>query len=117
MNIKTCIATALCLILAFAAQAEKQKIIFDCDLGGDIDDAYAVALVLSSPEFEVLGLVMDNGNTPARGRVACRMLYETGMRHIPVVLGRQTDDSRPHQFDWAEGFETIKPVKQSGRDC
>ncbi|MDZ7724974.1 MAG: nucleoside hydrolase [candidate division KSB1 bacterium] len=96
--------------------AEKQKIIFDCDLGGDVDDAYAVALVLSSPEFEVLGLVMDNGNTPARGRVACRLLYETGMTHIPVVLGRQTDDSRSHQFDWADGFDKIKPIKQSGSD-
>ena len=37
--------------------ADKQKIILDCDLGGDIDDAFAVALVLTSPEFEVLGLV------------------------------------------------------------
>ena len=116
MSIKTWISAALCLILAFTSQAEKQKIIFDCDLGGDIDDAYAVGLVLSSPEFEVLGLVMDNGNTPERGRVACRLLYETGMTHIPVVLGRQTDDSRSHQFAWADGFETIKPVKQSGRD-
>jgi hypothetical protein len=41
--------------------AQKQKIILDCDLGGDIDDAYALALVLSSPEFDVLGIVMDYG--------------------------------------------------------
>src|SRR4030042_6154663 len=70
--------------------AEKQKIIFDCDLGGDIDDAFAMALILASPEFEVIGLVMDHGNTPKRAKVACRLLYECGLENIPVVVGRHT---------------------------
>jgi purine nucleosidase len=105
--------------------AEKQKIIFDCDLGGDIDDAFAVALVLTSPEFEVLGLVMDHGNTPKRAQIACRMLYETGMEHIPVVVGRHTpgivgEDTLPagdsQQFVWAEGFDKYKPIKQVAAD-
>jgi purine nucleosidase len=109
----------------FVTAAGKQKIIFDCDLGGDIDDAFAVALVLSSPEFEVLGLVMDHGNTPKRARVACRMLYETGMDYIPVVVGRHTPGivgeqeelaGDSHQFAWAEGFEKIKPITQSAAD-
>lgn len=105
--------------------ADKQKIILDCDLGGDIDDAFAVALVLTSPEFEVLGLVMDHGNTPKRAQVACRMLYETGMEHIPVVFGRHTPvivgeqdelagDS--NQFFWAKGFDKVKPIKQNAAD-
>jgi purine nucleosidase len=105
--------------------AEKQKIIFDCDLGGDIDDAFAVALILCSPEFEVLGFVMDHGNTPKRARVACRMLYECGLEHIPVVVGRHTpgvvgEDTAlagdSHQFAWAEGFDKVKPIKQSAAD-
>jgi purine nucleosidase len=118
------IITVLILTLIMSA-AEKQKIIFDCDLGGDIDDAFAVALVLTSPEFEVLGLVMDHGNTPKRAQIACRMLYETGMEHIPVVVGRHTPGivgeqtelaGDSHQFIWAEGFDKIKPVKQHAAD-
>lgn len=63
----------------------KQKVLFDCDLGGDVDDAYAVALLLTSPEFEMLGLIMDHGNTTKRGQVACRLLYELGLEeNIPV---------------------------------
>jgi hypothetical protein len=31
--------------------AEKQKIVFDRDLAGDIDDAFTVALILSNPEL------------------------------------------------------------------
>lgn len=104
---------------------EKQKIIFDCDLGGDIDDAFAMALILSSPEFEVLGFVMDHGNTPKRALVACRMLYECGLEHIPIVVGSHTplivgEESElageSHQFVWAEGFGKVKPIKQNAAD-
>jgi len=105
--------------------AEKQKIIFDCDLGGDIDDAFAMALILASPEFEVLGLVMDHGNTPKRAQVACRILYECGLENIPVVIGRHTvmvvgEDTTlagsSHQFAWAEGFDKVKPIEQNAPD-
>ncbi len=96
--------------------AQKQKVIFDCDLGDDIDDAYALALLLASPEIELLGIVMDYGNTPARARIACRMLYETGLENIPVAVGRKTNDGYSNQFHWGEGFDRIQPVKQSGAD-
>jgi len=95
---------------------DKQKIIFDCDLGGDIDDAFAVALILASPEFEVLGFVMDQGDTPKRAQVACKMLYEVGREDIPVVVGRKTNDYFTSQFYWAEGFEIVKPIKQGAVD-
>ena len=101
---------------SYLLSAEPQKIIFDCDLAGDIDDAYALALILSSPELEVLGLVMDHGYTAKRAQVACRLLYETGREDIPVVVGRQTDTHYNHQFHWAEGFEKITPVKESAAE-
>ena len=94
----------------------KQKIILDCDLGDDIDDAFAVALVLASPEFEVLGLVMDYGNTPKRAQIACRLLSETGREDIPVVIGRKTHDQYSAQFYWGEGFTKIKPLDISAVD-
>lgn len=104
---------------------EKQKVILDCDLGGDIDDAFALALILASPEFEVLGVVMDHGLTEKRAQIACKMLYETGMEYIPVVVGRQTpnvvgEDKEPgnytNQFYWAEGFLKVKPIRKSAAD-
>ncbi len=112
----------LILILLFAifychlSAQEKQKIIFDCDIGGDIDDAFAVALILASPEFDVLGFVMDQGDTPKRAQVACRMLYEVGREDIPVVVGRKTNEYFTSQFHWAEGFEKVKPIKQNAAD-
>lgn len=94
----------LLLIYSLVAQ-DKQKVILDCDLGDDIDDAFAVALTLISPEFEVLGLVMDYGNTPKRAQIACRMLYKIGREDIPVVMGRITKDHYSPQFYWEKDFQ------------
>ncbi len=116
MKAKFFLVVFLCSISLNLSSQEKQKIIFDCDLGGDIDDAFAVALILASPEFEVLGFVMDYGDTPKRAQVACKMLYETGMQDIPVVVGRKTDDYFSPQFHWAKGFETVKPIKKNATE-
>lgn len=96
--------------------AQKQKVIYDTDLGGDIDDAYAMALLLTSPEIELLGIVTDHGNTSKAAQIACRMLYETGLEKIPVVVGRKTGDGYSNQYYWGEGFDKVLPIKQSGAD-
>ncbi|MCU7494040.1 MAG: nucleoside hydrolase [Ignavibacteria bacterium] len=104
---------------------KRQKVLIDCDLGGDIDDAFALALMLSSPEFEIVGLVMEHGQTTKRARIACKMLYMTGREEIPVVVGRETplvvgkDTGKSiynDQFYWAEGFKALKPVDESAPD-
>lgn len=104
------------LSLGMAGAAEKQKIILDCDLGDDIDDAFAVGLILSSPEFEILGLVMDYQDTGKRAEVACRMLHETGLEEIPVVAGRKTGEGSQPQFNWSSSFEKVTPVKENAAD-
>ena len=105
--------------------AAKQKIIFDCDLAGDVDDAFALALVLASPEFDVLGITVGHGDTAGRARVACRMLYEVGREDIPVFVGRATASlvgeeqgiaAPSHQFAWGEGFERVRPQDEAAAD-
>jgi purine nucleosidase len=115
-----------CLLIALPlAAAEEQKIILDCDLAGDIDDAFAVSLALASPELEILGLVMDHGDTPKRAQVACRLLYECGLESIPVFVGRPTPNvvgvdkelaGYSNQFYWGEGFDRVKPSEKNAAD-
>ncbi len=96
---------------------DKQKIILDCDLGGDIDDAFAVAMMLSAQdEFDILGICMDYGNTEARGRIALRMLYETGLDDIPVYIGRKTGNGAVSQSEYGQGFDEIQPQEQGAAD-
>lgn len=103
-------ATALLLTPAALAQAPaskagREKIIIDTDIGDDIDDAFAVALALSSPEFEVLGFSASFGDTPTRARMLDRMLGELGRSDIPVAMGPEVDVNRNAftQRRYAEG--------------
>jgi len=86
----TGIATAVLFLtagIAGAQPATPEKVIIDTDIGDDIDDAFAVALALSSPEFQVLGFSASFGDTPARAKMLDRMLGELGRSDIPVAQG------------------------------
>jgi inosine-uridine nucleoside N-ribohydrolase len=73
--------------VAGAQPAAPEKIIIDSDIGDDIDDAFAVALALSSPEFQLLGFSASFGDTPTRAKMLDRMLGELGRSEIPVAQG------------------------------
>ena len=96
---------------------QKQKIIFDCDLGDDIDDAYALSLLLTMQDrYEILGITTCYGRTNDRARLAQKLLAETGQSNIPVYLGRNTSSQNERanwyaeQFYWAEGFSPAPKV-------
>jgi inosine-uridine nucleoside N-ribohydrolase len=87
-------AAALLLTPLAEAQAPREKIIIDTDIGDDIDDAFAVALALSSPQLEILGFSASFGDTPTRARMLDRMLGELGHSDIPVAMGTPVDVNR-----------------------
>lgn len=64
-----------------------EKIIIDTDIGGDIDDAFAVGLALRSPELQILGVSSAWGDTHLRARLLSRFLKDTGRGDIPVAMG------------------------------
>jgi purine nucleosidase/pyrimidine-specific ribonucleoside hydrolase len=65
----------------------KQKIWLDTDIGEDIDDAYALALILASPELDLLGITTVFQNVAAKARLAKTILQMAGQSHIPVAAG------------------------------
>lgn len=89
-----------------ASEKNKSKIILDTDIGDDIDDAFALALALQSPEIEVLGVTTAWGDTGLRARLANRLVEEAGKKGIPVLAGVATQ-SRTNftQADWARSGE------------
>ena len=64
-----------------------EKVIIDTDIGMSIDDAFAVALALNTPELEILGFTATSGDTIARAKILDRMLGESRIENIPVLLG------------------------------
>ncbi|HUK47471.1 MAG TPA: nucleoside hydrolase [Terriglobales bacterium] len=70
-----------------AATSSPQKIIIDTDIGDDIDDAFAVALALRSPEVQILGISTTFGDVETRAKLLDRLLGEAGHEDIPVTVG------------------------------
>jgi purine nucleosidase len=67
-----------------------EKVIIDTDIGDDIDDAFAVALALRSPELQILGITTTFGDTETRAKLLDRFLAEAGRPEIPVAAGVPT---------------------------
>lgn len=94
-------------IANFARQAPiagtaKTKIILDTDIGDDIDDVFALALALRSPEVEILGITTAWGDTELRAQLVQRFLKETDSTGIPIALGIATKSSANFsQARWA----------------
>jgi len=72
------------------AQTPPEKIIIDTDIGDDVDDAFAVALALRSPELQILAITTTFGDTNMRAELADRFLGEAGREDIPVAAGAPT---------------------------
>jgi purine nucleosidase len=86
-----------------------EKIIIDTDIGDDVDDAFALALALRSPELEILGVTTNFGDTETRAKIADRLLAEVGRPDIPVAAGSPTATKNPmSQRRYAEGRPVVK---------
>jgi purine nucleosidase/pyrimidine-specific ribonucleoside hydrolase len=62
------------------------KIILDTDIGDDIDDAFALALCVRSPEIELLGITTVFRNAHQRAQMA-RALLDSYQSKVPVFAG------------------------------
>ena len=67
-----------------------QFVILDTDIGDDIDDAFALALALRSPEIDLLGITTTYGDTELRAKLVDRFLDAACYLGIPVVPGGPT---------------------------
>lgn len=102
--------------MSAATPPEKIPIILDTDIGSDVDDAFALALILRSPEFDLLGVTTVSGNTQARARLAAKMLWEAGRPDVPVAAGEPGKTLPIEQTRWAEGFASPAQVPQRAVD-
>jgi inosine-uridine nucleoside N-ribohydrolase len=76
--------------------------ILDTDIGTDIDDAFALALAVSSPELELRGVTTVSADAYGRALIACRFLESVGHAGIPVAAGkpRRTSPERRGQYEY-----------------
>jgi inosine-uridine nucleoside N-ribohydrolase len=79
---------ALFLLGATVAHGQQPiPIIFDTDIGSDIDDALALALALQSPELDVRAVTTVSDDTIGRSRLAWKEMGLYDRHDIPLATG------------------------------
>ncbi|HET6487827.1 MAG TPA: nucleoside hydrolase [Spirochaetia bacterium] len=67
-----------------------ERIILDTDIGDDIDDAFALTLVVRSPELSLAGVTTVFRNAERRAKLSLKLLSTLGVSGIPVLAGCDT---------------------------
>ncbi|MEJ0088148.1 MAG: nucleoside hydrolase [Limisphaerales bacterium] len=89
-----------------SARPSPIPVILDTDIGDDIDDIWALALLLKSPELDLKLVVGDYGEAQYRARLLAKFLERAGRTNVPVGIGL---DIAPHgegrQAAWIKDYD------------
>ena len=66
---------------------EKVKVLFDTDIGSDIDDAVALAYLLSQDRCELLGVTTVTGEPERRAEMVSAICRHVGRDDVPIHAG------------------------------
>jgi inosine-uridine nucleoside N-ribohydrolase len=94
------------LVLPLAAQA-KIPVVFDTDIGTDVDDTWALAQLLRSPELDVRLILTGTEDTRYRAELTAKFLEVTGYTHIPIGIGERQpmEPERRTQAPWLKRYD------------
>ena len=80
-------------------------VIFDTDICDDIDDTWALAMLIQSPEFDVKLVTTAVGNTKSKVKTVAKFLQIAGRTDIPIGIGVQQHEGHHRQDAWAKDYE------------
>jgi len=89
----------------------RSAVLLDTDIGTDVDDAIALALLLASPEIDLCGVTTVSGDTELRARIARKLLALGGRPDVPITAGVREPVLRQRSFLWLghEGQGIVDP--------
>lgn len=87
------------------SSGQKIPVIFDTDICDDIDDTWALAMLLQSPEFDVKLITTAVGNTESKAKTVAKFLQTVGRTDIPIGIGVQQHKGHHRQDAWAKDYE------------
>lgn len=82
----------------------KTPVIYDTDIGSDIDDTWALSLILKNPQLDLKLVTTATENTRYRAKVAAKFLQVAGRSDIPVGIGVGGNETASFQKPWVEGY-------------
>jgi len=81
-------------------------VIIDTDIGGDIDDSWALALALQTPIIDLKLILTANNDTTGRAQIVAKYLTIVGRDNIPIGIGVPTQDPGVGPlYGWASSYD------------
>lgn len=95
-------------LLALSVHASPVPVILDTDLGDDIDDTWALCMLLGVEEVDLKLIVTASDDTPTKTRLVAKMLEYVGRTDIPLGTGVKNSDNAIHQSKWLGDYSLGK---------
>ncbi|MCC6823957.1 MAG: nucleoside hydrolase [Verrucomicrobia subdivision 3 bacterium] len=90
-------------------QAGRIPVIFDTDIGDDIDDTWALGFLLRCPELDLKLAVGDNGKARYRAKLLAKFLEVAGRSDVPVGIGLEVNPkTSERQAAWVKDYDLGK---------
>ena len=86
---------ALCT--SAAVPPEPVPVILDTDIGSDIDDTWALAMMLGSPQIDLKLITTAFRDTPTKTRLVAKLLERWHRTDVPIGTGVKTADGGINQ--------------------
>jgi inosine-uridine nucleoside N-ribohydrolase len=87
------------------AAPKKIPVILDSDIGDDIDDTWALGLILRSPEIDLKLAVSDDGKPLYRSKILAKFLQTAKRTDVPVGIGIETaKKGTGGQAEWVRDY-------------
>jgi inosine-uridine nucleoside N-ribohydrolase len=103
MTILRCLL-ALCLAMTLTC-AERTPVILDFDIGDDIDDTWALVMLLKMPELDLKLVTTTYGRATYRAKLTAKLLTVAKRTDVPVGLGAGTLDGGDKQAAWIADYD------------
>lgn len=78
-------------------------VIMDTDIGTDIDDTWALGMMLKCPELDVRLITSATGNTTYRAKLIAKMMEAAQRTDIPIGVGIHECDEDDVLRSWIDG--------------
>ncbi len=92
-------------MLALSVHAQPVPVILDTDLGDDIDDTWALAMLLGVDTVDLKLVLTASDDTPTKTRLVAKILEYVGRTDIPLGTGVKTSDNAIHQAQWLGDYD------------
>lgn len=93
-------------VLGLATPAEaKIPVIFDTDIGDDIDDTWALVMLLKSPDLDLKLVTTTYGKAEYRAKIIAKLLTVAKRTDVAVGLGAGGRDGAAGQQAWVKDYK------------